>query len=80
VVTEMPGHVTDFERCRPVYETLPGWTDDLTAVRQWSELPTAARSFVRFLAKQVGVPVRTVSVGPERKQTITGVDRDAADA
>jgi adenylosuccinate synthase len=80
VHTEMPGHVADFEHCRPVYETLPGWTDDLTAVRQWSELPAEARSYVRFLAKQVGVPVRTVSVGPERKQTITGVDRDAADA
>ncbi|WP_406693645.1 adenylosuccinate synthase [Singulisphaera sp. Ch08] len=69
-VTEMPGHLSDLERCRPVYETLPGWESDLTGVRAWSDLPTQARDYVGFLAKQIGVPVSIVSVGPERRQTI----------
>jgi adenylosuccinate synthase len=69
-VAEMPGQLADLERCRPVYETLPGWSEDLTAARDWSELPARARQYVRFLAKQIGVPVSIVSVGPERRQTI----------
>src|SRR5512135_966955 len=69
-VAAMPGPVADLERCRPVYATLPGWSEDLTAQRDWSELPARARGYVRFLAEQIGVPVAIVSVGPERRQTI----------
>jgi adenylosuccinate synthase len=72
-VDTMPGSLATLERCRPVYETLPGWSDDLTAARSWSDLPQTARDYVRFLGGQIGVPVRTVSVGPERTQTITEV-------
>jgi adenylosuccinate synthase len=72
-VDAMPGNLATLERCRPVYETLPGWSDDLTAARSWSDLPRAARDYVRFLGDQIGVPVRTVSVGPERTQTITQI-------
>ena len=67
----MPGQLADLERCRPVYETLPGWPDDLTKARRWADLPAAARDYVEFLAEQIGVPVSIVSVGPERTQTIT---------
>jgi adenylosuccinate synthase len=69
-ITELPAALTDFERCRPIYETLPGWTEDISAVRQWSDLPLPARTYVEFFAKQVGVPVKIVSVGPDRRQTI----------
>jgi adenylosuccinate synthase len=69
-ITDFPGHLADLERCRPVYETLPGWPEDLTAARSWSELPQAARDYIRFVSDQVGVPVSIVSVGPERRQTI----------
>jgi adenylosuccinate synthase len=70
-VAEMPGQLADLEHCRPVYERLPGWREDLTGLRQWTDLPARAREYVRFLGKQIGVPVSTVSVGPERRQTIT---------
>jgi adenylosuccinate synthase len=69
-VRELPGQLADLERCRPVYETLAGWPDDLTGARAWSDLPAAARAYVEFLAGQIGVPVSIVSVGPERRQTI----------
>jgi adenylosuccinate synthase len=72
-ISEMPGQLADLERCRPVYETLPGWDDDLTAARCWSDLPTAAREYVTFLGRKIGVPVAIVSVGPDRAQTITDV-------
>ncbi len=69
-VTELPAALPDFERCRPVYETLPGWTEDISTLRQWSDLPAHARNYVEFLAKTVGTPVRIVSVGPDRRQTL----------
>lgn len=72
-IPELPGHVADMERCHPVYETLPGWSEDITKARAWSELPKAAHDYVRFLSKQIGVPISIVSVGPERLQTITKV-------
>jgi adenylosuccinate synthase len=69
-ITDLPGQLAEWECCRPVYTTLPGWKDDLTRARSWSELPAAARTYVDFLSRQIGIPVSIVSVGPERKQTI----------
>ena len=69
-IPELPGQLAEWERCRPIYQALPGWQDDLTGVRTWAELPAAARSYVEFLARQIALPVSIVSVGPERKQTI----------
>ncbi len=54
----------------PVYELLPGWTEDITGVRRWDDLPTAARAYVRRVEQLSGVPVALVSVGPGRQQTI----------
>lgn len=69
-IENFPGHLADLERCTPVYETLPGWTDDVTGARSWSDLPETARDYVRFLSRQVGVPVSIVSVGPDRLATL----------
>jgi adenylosuccinate synthase len=69
-VTDLPAALPDFERCRPIYETLPGWTEEISTVRDWSDLPVNARNYVDFFSRQVGIPVRIVSVGPDRRQTI----------
>ena len=69
-VREFPAHLDDLERFRPVYETLPGWSEDITGARSWGELPPSARLYVRYLAEQVGVPVSIVSVGPDRSATL----------
>jgi adenylosuccinate synthase len=57
-------------RCRPVYETLPGWQEDITGARSLEDLPENARRYVNFVADTVGVPVSIISVGPKRSQTI----------
>ncbi len=57
-------------RCRPIYETLPGWAEDVMEVRRPEDLPAAARHYVDFVAAQSGVPVSYVSVGPGREQFI----------
>ena len=55
----------------PVFEELPGWRTDLTAATAPGDLPAAACSYIAFLSKQIGVPVRLVGVGPGREQTVT---------
>jgi adenylosuccinate synthase len=54
----------------PVYESMPGWEDDLTGVTTYDGLPENARRFVERLSEVSGVPLAGVSVGPGRTQTI----------
>jgi adenylosuccinate synthase len=62
-----PGHLTRYE---PVYEQLPGWQRDLSAVRRWEDLPQEARNYILRLEELSDTPVRLVSVGPEREQIV----------
>ena len=55
----------------PVYEELPGWSEDVSAVREWKDLPAAARNYLERVSSLAGVPVRLVSVGAEREQIIS---------
>jgi adenylosuccinate synthase len=57
-------------RCRPVYESLPGWRIDITEARGFSELPAEARHYVTRLEELLAIRASTVSVGPGREQTI----------
>ena len=54
----------------PEYETLPGWSEDITGCRRFEDLPSAARNYVNRVEQLVGRPVGFISVGPERTQTI----------
>ncbi|MBW2453124.1 MAG: adenylosuccinate synthase [Deltaproteobacteria bacterium] len=67
--TESPpiGHL---EHAEPIYETFPGWDEDITGCRKLKQLPKAARKYLRFVEKQLGVPIYIVSVGPRRDETI----------
>jgi len=69
-ITVLPSSLDDFELCRPIYQSLPGWTEDISTVKHWADLPEQARNYVAFLGRQIGVPVTIVSVGPDRRQTI----------
>ena len=56
----------------PIYEELPGWTEDITGARTRDDLPPAAREYVARVEEWVGVPITLIGVGPEREQAITG--------
>jgi adenylosuccinate synthase len=58
------------DRCKPTYETLPGWAEDVAGARRLEDLPVAARRYVARLGELLGLPVSIVSVGPDREQTI----------
>jgi len=62
-----PGNLARFE---PVYTQLPGWREDIQSARRWEDLPAAARSYILTIEEQCGVPVRLISVGPERDQIV----------
>lgn len=58
------------ERYQPVYEELPGWEEPVSACRRWEDLPPQAQAYLERIASLCGVPVRFVSVGPEREQMV----------
>lgn len=65
-----PMNIEELELCSPVYESFPGWDEDISRVRQMADLPAAARHFLSALEEAVSVKVELVSVGPDRSQTI----------
>jgi adenylosuccinate synthase len=69
-IESFPGDSYLLERCKPIYEVLPGWSADLTNARRVSDLPNEARRYVERIRELIGVPVSYVSVGADREQTI----------
>jgi len=69
-VEELPGDAEDLERCQPIYETIPGWTESLAHARDLERLPAAVRHYLKRLEALSGVKVVAVSVGAERDETI----------
>ncbi len=67
---EIPPTQTGFHHAVPVYETLPGWTEDLSAARSLSDLPANARAYVDFLEERSGAPFSVIGVGQDRAATI----------
>ena len=70
ILDHLPARRGALAKVQPLYESLPGWTEDLTAVRSWWDLPDTARAYVRRVEQLAGVPVSLLSVGPGREQTI----------
>jgi adenylosuccinate synthase len=69
-ITHFPSDLETLSRCRPIYETLPGWEADIMEIREMAALPAAARDYVSFVSETLGTPITTVSVGPARHQII----------
>ncbi|MFW6062756.1 MAG: adenylosuccinate synthase [Chloroflexota bacterium] len=69
-IAHFPSEQETLERARPVYETMPGWDEDVTEVRRLDDLPANARRYVSFVADATGAPVSLISVGPARQQIV----------
>ncbi len=70
MVDLLPVGADDVARCKPVYETLPGWSESTFGISRWEDLPENARVYLKRLETLCGVPVDIVSTGPERDETI----------
>lgn len=65
-----PASLKEIDRCNPVYIDMPGWTEDITQVTTFEDLPVNAQNYVKKIEELAGIPVATISVGPDREQTI----------
>jgi adenylosuccinate synthase len=71
IIDHVPGNYRHFSRCIPVYVTLPGWKEDITAVKHFEELPINAQKYLQAIEKYTGLKIAIFSVGPDRTQTIS---------
>src|SRR5690349_13227796 len=69
-VEELPYNQSDFHHAKPVYETLPGWSEDITKAKSFADLPKNAQNYVKALEEMSGAPISAIGVGPGRTETI----------
>jgi adenylosuccinate synthase len=67
---ELPMNQAEFARAVPVYETFPGWSEDISSARAVSDLPGNARRYVDALEKMIKAPISAIGVGPGRDETV----------
>lgn len=67
---EFPASLTKLEACEPVYESFPGWSESVSQVRKFEDLPDAAQNYVRFIEERLEVPAELIGVGAERDAVI----------
>ena len=65
-----PIDAVDYENLRPVYETLPGWSDSTAGLKSLDALPETARAYIARIEELVGAPIDIISTGPDREETI----------
>jgi len=70
VIDYFPSSVATLEKCKPIYEELPGWQAPTSHVRKYEQLPVKARQYISRLQELISCPVNLICVGPERGQTI----------
>jgi len=70
IIDNFPASLSTLSKCEPVYEELDGWNEELTEARSYEELPENARKYIARIEELIGIPVKIVSIGPKRSQTI----------
>ena len=70
ILEEFPASLQVLAECKPVYETLPGWSEDISGIRRMEDLPTHVRDYLHRIEDLCQTPIQIVSVGPDRDQTI----------
>jgi adenylosuccinate synthase len=69
-MTFFPANEARLSQAQPIYETVPGWSEDLTEVNNFQDLPVNAQNYVRRIEELIGKPITVIGVGPKRSQTI----------
>jgi adenylosuccinate synthase len=67
---DMPMTQAEFARAMPIYETFPGWDEDISSARRMADLPASCQDYVRALEEMSGAPISVIGVGPGRDQSI----------
>jgi adenylosuccinate synthase len=67
---EVPTNQTEFARAEPIYETFPGWSEDISRARTLEDLPRNARDYVTAIEQMINAPISVIGVGPGRDETV----------
>ncbi len=67
---DFPASLADLEECEPVYRSFPGWSESIDDVREFEDLPRAAKDYVHWIEDDLEVPADLLGVGPDRSATI----------
>lgn len=67
---EFPSEMNILPQCIPVYDTLSGWQKPLRGIRNYTQLPKEAKQYIRYVQRNLGIPITIISVGPDRKELI----------
>lgn len=70
ITTDFPAYLGDLEKAKPVYKEMPGFKGDITEVKTYEDLPENAKAYIKTIEEFIDVPVKIISVGPRRDQTI----------
>ncbi len=71
IISAPPSTISKLSRCKPIFIEMEGWKEDITNIRDFNDLPDAAKAYVRKIEELTEIPVGIISVGPDRTQTIT---------
>jgi adenylosuccinate synthase len=69
-ISEYPVSPGELAACKPIYKEFEGWDESIMEAKTWADLPPTTRSYIEFIAKEIGRPIDVVSVGPDRNQTL----------
>jgi adenylosuccinate synthase len=69
-IEDFPTNLSLLENCKPVYETLPGWKTNISGIKDYSQLPSNTKSYLKKIETLSGTPISLVSVGAERGETL----------
>ena len=70
IIHDFPASLKILDACKPVYETLPGWSEDLSDIRKVGDLPQNARNYIHRIEELAETPINIISIGPGRNETI----------
>ena len=70
VITDYPYELTTLDSAEPVYETFGGWSDDISSIKNYEDLPENAKTYLKAIEDFIEVPITFISVGPERTENI----------
>ncbi len=68
--TDFPASLKKLGKAKPIYQTLPGWSQDLSSITNFQDLPQEAKEYMEFIEQYLEIPIKIVSIGPGREQTI----------
>ena len=69
-LNEFPASLDVLADCKPIYETLPGWPEDISGIKKFDELPQNVKNYLKRIEDLIQTPVSIVSVSPERDATM----------